>query len=316
MKATLSAFYILSTIFFLDFALAENQPQVIGEVNNHKFYSSDIDQIIKNAQGLALDSIDSTQINQVKKQILNKMIDRRILLDVATQQKFSPSEDMVLEKINSIKQRAGSPEEYSQLLTKNNLSEQQLMVGLKEDLAITQYLDDRVFKNITVSEKEIENYYQNNKSSLKAPKELHLKQILVKATSDEASRLNAKNQIINILAQANSDPFSFSDLAQKYSEGPERFRGGDIGFVTLNQLDQSFGEAIFNLKTGQISEVTESKYGFHIFKVEEERGGMAPLFSEIKAQLREKLINEKKLKALEQHLVNLRQKQQVIIYLQ
>ncbi|MHC4512666.1 MAG: peptidylprolyl isomerase [Planctomycetota bacterium] len=76
----------------------------------------------------------------------------------------------------------------------------------------------------------------------------------------------AKKQAEELLAKAKAEPDKFADLAKANSDGPSKDKGGDLGEFNREKMEAPFTEAAFKLKVGEISEVVETKFGFHIIK--------------------------------------------------
>jgi len=95
----------------------------------------------------------------------------------------------------------------------------------------------------------------------------------------------ARKKINDILIKAQEGE-DFSELAKQYSEGPSASRGGDLKNVTRNQMVKEFEDAVFKLNEGEISDVVETQFGFHIIKAYEkkEAGGLVP-FDQVKENI-------------------------------
>jgi len=96
---------------------------------------------------------------------------------------------------------------------------------------------------------------------------------------------------------------NFANLAREYSEDPGSARdGGDLGFFGPGQMVAPFEQAAFALDVGEISDVVESPFGFHIIKVEERR---MPNFDEIKDAFRAQILQQRIFDAQEAYVQGL-----------
>lgn len=89
-------------------------------------------------------------------------------------------------------------------------------------------------------------------------------QALAKALAEnEQQKTDARNRLLDIQRQLESGA-SFEDLATQYSEDPSKTNGGDLGFFGRNEMVKPFEEAAFSLKPGEVSDIVETIYGFHL----------------------------------------------------
>ncbi|MEW6704181.1 MAG: SurA N-terminal domain-containing protein [Pseudomonadota bacterium] len=147
---------------------------------------------------------------------------------------------------------------------------------------------DTLMKGITVPEKDLREYYEQNKSRYGTPEERHAAHILVKAEKDApaAERTKAKARAEELLAEVRKNPGAFAELAKKHSEDPgSREQGGDLGFFGREAMVKPFSDAAFALKPGEISNVVESDFGYHVIKLIEVRGGEVKPFEAVRASI-------------------------------
>lgn len=124
--------------------------------------------------------------------------------------------------------------------------------------------------------------YDAEVAKLKPQTEIRARHILVK-TEEEAL------EIIERLGRGSD----FSELAQEKSTGPSGAKGGDLGYFSKGRMLPKFEEAVFKLKKGEISEPVNTKYGWHVIKLEDKRQSKAPPFAEVKDNLKNGLVRQK-----------------------
>ena len=141
---------------------------------------------------------------------------------------------------------------------------------------------------------EIAEYYELNKDErFASPEQVHARHILVKAapSASEDAKAKARKKAEDLLAKVR-DGGDFAALAKKNSEDTSAASGGDLGFFPRGTMTPPFEEAAFALEPGQISDVVQTPFGFHIIKVEERReAGPKPLDA-VRAEVVEALKNE------------------------
>ncbi|HJQ71106.1 MAG TPA: peptidylprolyl isomerase [Blastocatellia bacterium] len=120
---------------------------------------------------------------------------------------------------------------------------------------------------------EIEQYYNEHKSELGQVRARH---ILIKTDPHDlgenpGGKEEARKKAQSILERVRNGE-DFASLAQQHSDDEaSKPEGGDLGFFTRGSMVPQFDQVVFTLKPGQVSELVETQYGFHIIKVEEQR---------------------------------------------
>ncbi len=154
---------------------------------------------------------------------------------------------------------------------------------------------DAVRKTIKLNEQDVRSYYEQNAARLSGPEERRASHILISAAKDAsaAERQKARERAQELLAQARKAPDSFAQLARKHSQDPGSApNGGDLDFFPRGAMVKPFEEAAFALKKGEISEVVESDFGFHVIRVTDIKAPKQKSFAELRASLEEDLKNQ------------------------
>ena len=145
---------------------------------------------------------------------------------------------------------------------------------------------DKDGQQVAVSDADLKSLYESNKESYQQPEERHARHILFKVSKDasDLDRAAKKKEAEQVLALANQGR-DFAKLAEEYSEGPTKSRGGDLGFFARGRMVPSFDEAVFSMKQGEVSTLVETPFGYHIIKLEEIRPAKTRSFAEVKDSL-------------------------------
>ena len=122
---------------------------------------------------------------------------------------------------------------------------------------------------VTVSEDYIQDYYESNPEKFKSPKTVEARHILIKLNPDANAEEveNARQRIETVLDMAKGGQ-DFAELAKKYSEGPTKAQGGNLGAFRREAMVKPFADKAFSMKPGEISEPVRTRFGWHIIKVE------------------------------------------------
>ncbi|MBI4481798.1 MAG: peptidylprolyl isomerase [Acidobacteria bacterium] len=162
---------------------------------------------------------------------------------------------------------------------------------------LQKYLRQVVLQDLSVSAAEIQEHFQRHENEFRAGEMVHVKEILLNSESQARS-------VMLLLKRANNG--NFAELARLYSLAPTARLGGELGYFERGQLPEEFERVIFRLKPGQLSSVVRSKYGFHIFLVEERIRAHQQKFYEVEDVIRQRLLAEREKQLVGEKLNQLR----------
>ena len=166
-----------------------------------------------------------------------------------------------------------------------------------------QFAVEAIMKDVAVTDEEIAAYYEKNKENFKVPETVRASHILV-ADEDEMKKVRADLDA----------GMSFEDAARKHSSCPSKEQGGDLGYFSKEQMVPEFGNAAYAMKVGDISaEPVKTQFGLHLIKLVDKKEASVRPLDEVRAQLTESLLNEKKAGVYNEQLAKLREKHQVVI---
>ncbi len=147
---------------------------------------------------------------------------------------------------------------------------------------------ETLMKGITVSDKELTDYYDQNASRYTVAEERRASHILVKAdsTMPAGEKQKAKARAEELLAELRKNPKAFAELARKNSQDTgSAERGGDLDFNRRGAMVKPFDDAMFAMKEGEIGNVVETDFGYHIIQLTGIRGGTKKPLDEVRAEI-------------------------------
>jgi peptidyl-prolyl cis-trans isomerase SurA len=215
---------------------------VAATVNGKNIMLSEVDKLITTQMQGQQDKLSPLALAQARLQVLDSLIQKEVLLQRAEREKSLPSEDEITNYINNLKQGM-TEEQFQKSLRDQGMTMDSLKEEARKSLAI-QKLQEKVNAKIAApSEKEVEDFYNNNKQMFVTSRGVELAMIAVDPAANEGLQDDAKSeaeakQKIDLVAQQlkNED---FADVARRRSEDQSAARGGDIGFAGENELKQN-----------------------------------------------------------------------------
>lgn len=170
------------------------------------------------------------------------------------------------------------------------------LARVKESLLIS-YAANKVVSSVRVTDKEAREYYDANEAQFIAPETVNASHILV-ASEEEAK---------DILSKIKAGEISFEAAAEQYSTCPSGKQGGSLGDFGKGQMVPEFDTAVFSMQVGEITEQpVQTQFGYHLIKLNAKNEPKVTPFEDIKEQLKEMLAGQKKHKAYESKINQLK----------
>lgn len=252
------------------------------------------------------------QLLEMKKKVLESLINVELLHQEAKRQGIKVSDSAINDQFEIIKKRFPSEEKFKSSITGMNLSEGALRSQIKKSLAIQQFIEKKFFQGLTVSDKEIKAYYDGNPKFFNRPDQVKASHILIKVDSGASdSQKAAARKKIKEIRQKLQKGENFADLAKKFSEGPSGAKGGDLGYFRRGQMLKPFEEVAFALKPGQISDVVETRFGYHLIKVIDKKSKDPVAYEEVKDKIQQHLKQQKSVGAISRYIEEVKGKAKV-----
>ena len=238
---------------------------------------------------------------QVLRQAVDNLVIRQLVKAEMERSGVLISQEEVEQGKQDIEKGLGPGGSLTMLLANANVPMEEVEMNLRLDLFKNKVLKERMEKAFAeVTDEAAKAYYDGHLEEFTQPEGRLASHILVRVPedADEAAKtdLRAKAEGIRKALLEGAD---FEKLAREVSECMSRTRGGALGVVPKGREAQSFEDAVYGQKIGEIGEVVESPVGFHVIKVTGEQEKKVFPFDEVK----ERLVGAMKAKA-QQKIVN------------
>ena len=249
---------------------------------------------------------------------LSFLIEKKLQLQAAKKKGISVSNAEVEEAVNDIKKmnRFTSDEEMNAALLKEGISVEDYKREIREQLIIMKLVNREVKAKISVSDKDVESYYESHKSDFRFPERIKIGYVNVPVKSSDSDDVvqKALGKINNIRRDLNNN-VSISELMKRYSDSGDIKFVSDLGFIKKGDLIPELENPAFSMNEGEISDVIKTSTGFYVIqKIEIKKIEYRPL-GEVKDIVRESVFQEKSESVYKDWLYNLKTSSYINIYI-
>jgi foldase protein PrsA len=267
------------------------------EINGEPFYLENI----LNFANFMLSEIDIKTLNnpEIKDKILNDFIKNQVLKQEAIKNNIKIDKKKLENILKNFKTMTDN-ESIGNF--QHIINSEQFKKNIETQMLIQKLIETKVTNKIQIKEDELKKYYNEIIKKYPRKKLYHVFHIVTKS----------KNQAIiarKMLRKRNA----FVKVAKKYSTGPAKDKGGDLGYIDLKNYPEVF-QNVKKLRIGKISNVIKSEYGYHIFKLKNIKYLKRPAFEEISGQLYADLYAKKQDKIITEYIKELVDNAKIRIY--
>jgi len=290
-----------------------NKGIMIAKVNGTAITSAEVDQELNNIMAPYQNSVPPEQLQMLRPKMRNKaienLINKLLLFHEADRKKIQPSPDEINTELNSIISRFPSPEAFQQQLTKMGISRDKVLKDIEQQLKISILLKESLADlQTTITDGEITEFYQGNPENFRAPEQVRTSHILLKINAEDSPDIKSQKRVkLAGLRDQIQNGADFAKIAEGHSDCPSKQQGGDLGFFERGKMVKPFEEAAFNLKTGELSEIVETQFGYHLIKVVDRKEARTVPLEEVKDKISTHLKNVKERQAFITYLEKLRE---------
>jgi peptidyl-prolyl cis-trans isomerase SurA len=255
--------------------------RIVAVVGNQIILESELKaQLALYATQLGIDLRDEQRKKEIEAELLEQMINDNLLLiqaqkDTTIEVTSKEVETAVKEQLEKVKSQFPSEGAFQDQLKAEGLTENELKKKYREQIKKQMLIDRLVSKRlskVSVTAREVRDFYQTYKDSIPdQPESVKLSHILLEIKPSQATLDSLKRKAEMVLDEAKRGE-DFASLASKYSDDPTGKNGGDLGFFKKGDMIEKFEKVAFALNPGEISDLVETEFGYHIIKVEGKRG--------------------------------------------
>lgn len=250
----------------------ETIPAVVARVNGENIPKTEFDRLLKQMEAQAGRAVPPERRDEIYRGILDQLVTYKALVMEARARKIEVSAAEAKQvgdaKIAELRKQIPDPKAFNKALADRNMTLDALRADIRNDLAVNKMMEAEVANVPPPSEADVKTFYEKNPDEFSGARASH---ILIRPDGfDEASKTKARAAAEDVAKQARAGA-DFAELARKHSADGSAEQGGDLGFFTRGSMVPEFSKAAFNLQPGQVSDVVETQFGFHVIKLAERK---------------------------------------------
>lgn len=289
---------------------------VVATVGKEVILRSDVLQemapVMQDAQGAAT----SPDAEKLFRLVLDQAVERELLYREAQLSGMQVPDKAIEERAEKIIKRYDSRDAFMKMIEQAGQTMPEFRERLRKELmALSMSMNKHkdLEKEVSISESEVSQYYQDHKDEFSRPERIQARRIFLDAPAEAQARQAAKARLESLLEEIRMGA-DFGELAKKHSKGPEAESGGLMGWVKRGDLVEPLEKSAFSLEVGGVSPVLETEFGACVLKVEaKEAAGMAS-FEEARSEIEPKLRAQSAEEHYKKWMADLRKRSQVRLF--
>ena len=260
----------------------------------------------------------SQKMDSLKKQVLDQIVDEKLMLQeanhprpvevgkgkIGTPPTIAVSDREIDSMLQDTRSRFPNPEAFDEALSQQGLTLEDLKSRFRDQIVMQKLVGREIRSRVAVSPAEITAYYEAHREEFVTPPAVQVATLVIrpKDGTDIPRALAQAHHLQTQLAQG----ADFYELARKYSDGFNAQMGGRIGFLEKGKSLKEVDEALFKLKTGEITPVIKTPAGFQIFRAEAIRPSKQTTLEEAQTEIKYHLLSQKSAQRYQEWIVKLR----------
>ncbi len=228
----------------------------------------------------------------LEQQVLDRMIVEEVQLQMANDANLSVDDTELNRTVRGIAESNGmSLEQFADTLEADGLSLAAVREDVRRELLMRQLQQRRVASRVTVSEREVDRYLEQQSANGDVRYRLSHIMVALPQSPSQAQIDEARGEIERLRRRLDEGA-DFASLAAAESDGGQALNGGDLGWRSSAELPSIFTQAVPSLEEGEVSDPIRSPSGFHLVKVADREGGQGRNLTQ-RDQVRQTLFQRK-----------------------
>ncbi len=255
--------------------------ETAAKVNGKVITMQEVDRAVKQqAQGQE-SKLSPLELAGARLQVLQSLLEQEVMYQKAEKDNMVPSEEDISGEVNKRKVDSRlSVEEFDKQMKQAGLDEKSFRESIKKGLAIQKLIDKITSRIETPKDQEIADFFKSNPDLFVKKRGVRLAAIVIDPSESgegdtTKNETEASQKVKEVLAKVQMPASDFAALARAYSEDPSKLQGGDLGYISEDELKQNFGDRVGSafmnpqFTIGQVTNMVPVNGKGYIFKLQE-----------------------------------------------
>jgi peptidyl-prolyl cis-trans isomerase C len=252
------------------------------------------------------------QLPELREKAIEQAIGARLLFDEAAQRNIPVFDAEVDQRVEEMQKQVGGKERMEELFQQQKMTLETFRAQIRAGRRVDKLVEEAVGQVPEPTDAELQAHFESHKEEYNREERAQAQHILVRPEGkDAAAATAAREKIEGIRARVKAGA-SFADEAAAHSECPSgRQAGGSLGWFGRGMMVPAFDTAVFGMKVGDLSEIIETQFGFHIIQKTGHEEAAAASFEEVKESVYDFLVHAKRGAALSAYVDKLKAKAKI-----
>jgi peptidyl-prolyl cis-trans isomerase C len=259
--------------------------------------------------------LNPEQERDLKKKTFEQLINRELLYQESHRKGIEISPMDVETAYKKARSEMLAPVDHKRIQDTLDLSVSDIKEEFRRAYAAQRLVDQTVKIDPIALDEDINAFFERNRDQFKVEGRVKVSHILMEVPKDAPPAQKAMTRSdMEMVKQRLNEGEAFEEMAKQYSSSFDRVNGGNIGFIEKGRSDANFEKAAYSLKPGQISDIVETSYGFHILKVTEREPDAMLSLSDIREDVKKLMMADRESKAVMNFINTLRAKAKIEVF--
>jgi peptidyl-prolyl cis-trans isomerase C len=287
-------------------------PDVVARVNGEDVKKVSFERMLRTIEMRAGQPIPPERRDEILRGALDELVVYTLLTQESRNRHITIADSEIEQRVQMVRAEFPTQEAFEKALQARGSTLDGFKAEARTDLSVNKLMDAEVGNQATPTDQECKEFYTKNPEKFQQGESVRASHILIRLDekADAMTRKKKRAEIDAVLKQARNGA-DFGKLAQEHSQDGSAAQGGDLNYFGRGQMVPAFDKAAFALKVGQISNVIQTQFGYHIIKLTDHKQARTVPFDEASAQIKQFLTEQRKQQRAEEFIGGLKKKSKI-----